>query len=52
MLILIPCGRGNWHPVQLEMPGGRADLALLNQRMVIELPNGVRREFWVRRVIG
>ena len=51
MLILKPCGRGNWHPVQLEMPGF-SDLTLLNQRMVIEMPNGARRSYWVRGVIA
>lgn len=51
MLILIPCGRGNWNQVRIEMPG-RADLALLNRRMVIELPDGSRRAFWVRRVVA
>lgn len=51
MLILKPCGRGNWNRVRIDMPG-RADLALLNQRMTLVMPNGVRREFWVRGVVA
>lgn len=50
MLILIPCGRGNWNPLQLDMVG-KADMHLLGTRVVIEL-GGVRREFWVRGVVA
>ena len=51
MLTLVPCGRGNWHQVRLELPGV-ADMHLLNRRMWLELPGHDRREYWIRRVIG
>ena len=50
MLILKPCGRGNWNPLQLEIIG-KADMHLLNTRVVIEL-GGERRIYWVRGVLA
>lgn len=49
-LILKPCGRGNWHSLQL-LVGGRADMLLMNTRVGIELA-GVRRWYWVRGVVS
>lgn len=51
MLILKPCGRGNWSPIKVEMPGN-ADLAMLNGRAWLELPGQPRRAYWIRGVIG
>ncbi len=51
MLILKPCGRGNWNPVQLESIGS-ADMHLLGQRVWIEMPGQPRRAYWIRGVLA
>lgn len=50
-LILVPCGRGNWTQWEIRKPGC-PDLALIGQRVWIDVPPRGLRSFWIKGVVA